>query len=152
MNRWLLILMSLLLLTGCGPSVPKGVIVTGKFTKGGAPVAPAADGTGVPLVTIFSVTKAEDGSSTGGQAPTDATGAFRIEAGGRGVPPGKYRVQLSGESEPGIPLFENKYGGENFVKEVEVPADKLGGEFDLGTIELDSVTPMSLAPASTPTP
>jgi hypothetical protein len=135
MNRWLLILMSLLLLTGCGPSVPKGVIVTGKFTKGGAPVAPA-----------------EDGSSTGGQAPTDATGAFRIEAGGRGVPPGKYRVQLSGESEPGVPLFENKYGGENFVKEVEVPADKLGGEFDLGTIELDSVTPMSLAPPSTPTP
>ena len=154
MNRWLLTVMSLgslLFITGCGPSVPNGVIVTGKITKGGAPVAPGTDASSTPpLVTIASTTRAPDGSSPGGQSATDAAGAFRIVAGGRGVPPGKYRIQLTGETEPGVPLFGNAYAGEKYIKEIEVPADKVGGEFDLGTIELDTVTPQSSAPPATP--
>lgn len=149
MNRWLLALLSLLVLAGCGPSVPKGVIVTGKLTKGGTPLAAAEDGSGVALVTIVSIATAEDGSSSGGQAATDASGAFRIVAGGRGVPPGKYRLQLSGDGGPGEDLFNFAFSGENYVKEFEVPADKLGGEFDLGTIEVNDVTPMKIA---APTP
>src|SRR5262245_58231615 len=106
MNRWLLPLLSLFFIAGCGPSVPSGVIVTGKITKGGTPVAPATDASATPpLVTIVSVTTAPDGSSAGGQAPTDSSGAFRIVAGGKGVPAGKYRIQLTGEVEPGVPLF-----------------------------------------------
>ena len=149
MNRWLLVLVSLVFVSGCGPSVPKGVIVTGKITKGGTPLAPSTDGSTVPpLVTIYSVAQAEDGSSSGGQAPTDANGVFRIVAGGRGVPPGKYRVQLNAEIEPGTDMFNNAYTGDKYLKEIEVPADKLGGEFDLGTIELDQVQVQSAAPAA----
>ncbi|HUE72351.1 MAG TPA: carboxypeptidase-like regulatory domain-containing protein [Pirellulaceae bacterium] len=152
MNRWLLALLSLMILTGCGPSVPQGVIVTGKLTKGGTPLAGAEDGTGAAVVTIVSVAKAEDGSSSGGQAATDASGAFRIVAGGRGVPPGKYRIHLEADAGPGQDLFGGAYSGINYLKEVEVPADKMGGEFDLGSIELDDNKPMSVAPPEAATP
>ena len=151
MNRWLLPLLSLLLITGCGPSVPSGVIVTGKITKGGTPVAPGTDASATsPFVTIASVTVAADGSSSGGQGPTDSNGAFRIVAGGKGVPPGKYRLHLAWEAEPGSDKYGGAYSGEKYIKEIEIPADKVGGELDLGTIELDSVTPQSVTPAAAP--
>ncbi len=152
MTRWILTLLSLSVLAGCGPSVPKGVIVTGKFTKGGAPLTiPATSGgTGAITVLFFSVMTAPDGTSSGGAGTLDAAGAFRIVSAGRGIPPGKYRIQLQGDAGPGEEAFGNAYYGENYLKEVEVPADKLGGEFDLGTIELNDVTPMKLAaPAAT---
>ncbi len=152
MNRWLLLVLWLSIVSGCGPSVPSGVIVKGKLVKGGSPVAPPPDGSGsAPQVTIVSTTTAEDGTSAGGQAGTDANGEFRIVAGGKGVPPGKYRMQLQAEGEPGQDLFEGKFTGENFMQEIEVPADKVGSELDLGTIELDDVKPITIAaPAPSP--
>jgi hypothetical protein len=152
MSRWLFALLPLLILTGCGPSVPKGVVVTGKFTKGGAPLSiPAtSEATGNITVTMYSVTTAPDGSSSGGAGTVDSAGAFKIVAGGRGIPPGKYRITLAGDAGPGEDAFGNAYTGENYLKEVEVPADKMGGEFDLGTIDLDQVVPVKVAaPAAT---
>lgn len=139
MGRWLS-LVAVAILAGCSPSVPKGVIVTGKITKGGAPLT-IPEG-GAVDVTIFSTTTDADGYASGASEPLKEDGTFRLIAGGKGVPPGKYRLQLQGNAGPGEEdVFSGAFSEAGYVKEFDVPADRVGGEFDLGTIELNDVQP-----------
>jgi hypothetical protein len=148
MNRnalWLMALGGMLCLAwGCGPSAERGVIVKGKLTKGGVPLTiPGMEsGNSSITVTLAPVTPDPKATSQGGQAMLDNTGGFQIVGAGKGVTPGKYRLHLQGEVAPGEDAFSGAYSGEKWLKEVEVPADKLGGELDLGTIELNDIKPM----------
>lgn len=136
MGRWLSVV-AVAILAGCSPSIPKGVIVTGKITKGGAPLT-IPEG-GVVYVTIVSTAKDAEGFASGASEPLKEDGTYRLVAAGKGVPPGKYRLQIQGDAGPGEDAFGGAYSGEAYLKEFDVPADRVGGEFDAGTIELNDV-------------
>jgi hypothetical protein len=140
MSRWLFIFAAVAAFSGCSPSIPKGVIVTGKITKGGAAVTAPE---GPVQLTLASTTQNAEGESTGSGAILKEDGTFRFEGAGKGVPPGTYRLHMLGDAGPGVDAFDGAYSGEKFVKEFEVPADKVGGEFDVGTIELNDLQPAS---------
>jgi len=151
MNRRLVLVVSLFLVAGCGPSVPRGVIVKGKVTKGGAPLKLEGQSDASPTsidLTLVSTTPNPDGSSSGSQGQLDANGEFRFAAAGKGVPPGKYQILMTGNSGPGGDAFGGAFNPPNFLKEFEVPADKVGGEFDVGTIEIDDLPPRAATPQS----
>jgi hypothetical protein len=77
-------------MVGCGQSNPLGrVAVSGKITLDGHPLPPEGS--------IRFIPEKSSGIQTG--APVDANGEYHIEN-LKGLPPGKYRVQISSTEKP----------------------------------------------------
>ena len=95
-------------LLGCGESLPNYKPVTGQVTFQGKPLA-AARVRFIPVDTTTGV---------GGQAKTDAEGKYRVvyAQGGDGLPPGKYKITVSQMLMP-----DGSPGPEN-VSPIESPA------------------------------
>jgi hypothetical protein len=121
---------------GCGGGFQPdaGVIVTGKVVQGGQPIAldGAIPGYGKVEVQVIEPTA---GSSIAA-AHCEADGSFEIVHGGGGIPPGKYKLAIRAQKDPDTDLLQGKLSEQNTTIEVNVPADKLGGQHDLGTIEV----------------
>lgn len=120
-------------IAGCESYSPvQGVVVTGKVLQGGQPVstAPTPDGYNGAQVEFFSGTAAAT-------VPCEADGKFRIEYEGGGLPPGKYKVAIYVRKDgPDSDILENKLGRDSTTIEFDIPQDKMGGEMDVGTIEI----------------
>ncbi|HEX5105959.1 MAG TPA: hypothetical protein VFV87_19205 [Pirellulaceae bacterium] len=129
---------TLAVVAGCGSGYtpPAGVIVTGKVVQGGQPVstAPTEDGYNGAHVNFFTT----DGKGGDATVPCDANGNFRIEYAGEGLPPAHYKVSIAVRNGgPETDMLENKIGRDTTDIEFDIPKEKLGGEFDVGTIEIN---------------
>ena len=123
---------------GCGPAKigNDGVTVRGKVVKAGLPLeVPRRDiGLGsVPMTLI-----PEDASLESHSFLVAEDGSFELVGADQGIAPGKYKVAVLQQNEgPGSDLLNGKFSAETTPITIDVPADKVGGELDLGTIELD---------------
>lgn len=153
MNRhhpvvWLAIF-SLLCCAGCGRSstyVPEtGVIVKGRIVQGGVPLEAPRRDVGLSSVDVqlipegmLALAEREETSLQVEGGVADENGAFEIVAGGGGVPPGKYRLAVF-QRDQGFDSdrLKGAFSPRRTPIEIDVPADKLGGTLDLGTIELN---------------
>ena len=128
-------------LAGCGgPKIEKGVIVKGKVLKGGAPIPGVRPDAGLGLVQITLLPLAADANKPEpGMALLKADGSFEIPGHGKGIRPGKYKVVIvQRDARPGQPsAVGDKFTQANTKLEVEIPADKIGSEHDLGVIDVD---------------
>jgi hypothetical protein len=72
----------------------------------------------------------------------DADGNFEIVAGGRGVPPGQYRLAVY-QHDRGYDSdrLAGAFSAKKTPIEIDVPEDKLGGSLDVGTIDLNDHLP-----------
>lgn len=127
------------LMMGCsGPNFEKGVTVKGKIVKSGQilkPAGPAAPGASKVEVIFYP----NDTNLPEEQAILDEQGAFKLLGQGKGIKPGTYKV---GVFVRGAGWDSDELGGQ-FNKEKttitkDIPADKVGQELDLGTIDIDN--------------
>lgn len=134
-----------LLLAGCGGGgsdyTPEpGVAVKGVLVNGGTPVTTIdPDGPyGVVEMSFVPANAETEGDINAASASsTDETGAFMFVGNGGGVEPGKYKITVfQDDPNSGEDMFKGKFSMANTPIEVEVPADKLGGEIDLGEVDL----------------
>jgi hypothetical protein len=129
------------LLVGCGGFTPdSGVKVTGKITKGGAPLnvpnMEAKVGTiKVDLVPVHAGPQDDRSKSGAFQEPN---GTFLILGDGKGVKPGKYKVSIVANPGNGKDDLQGKFDGSASKIEVDIAEKNVGGTQDLGTLELDS--------------
>lgn len=131
---------SLVMLSGCGESYSPdaGVIVTGKVVQGGAPVPvpPTDDGYDGVEVQFFGADPNNLTLATSG-ATCDAAGNFEIAYAGEGIPPGKYKVAIFvRKGGPETDMLEGKLANGVTTIEFDIPADKVGGKHDVGTIDI----------------
>jgi hypothetical protein len=127
----------LVVAAGCtGNPTPKtGVVVTGKVVKGGMPLAAERLPPGeFPAEIIFV-------PAAGGDAERQALlpdGTFKEDGAGKGIAPGKYKLAVlhypQGRPADGL---QGAFSEQNSPINIDIPADKSGGEHDLGTIELN---------------
>ena len=140
-----------LLTVGCSgeetSDVEEGVIVKGRILSGGNPItvknAPPGTGSGeVSLVPEGK--KSSEADPAFPSAMVDEQGYFEIKHDGKGVPPGKYRLAIIPPDATGTPGATSKspigrmFSVKNSPIKIDIPADKLGEEHDLGTIELSN--------------
>jgi hypothetical protein len=129
----------LCLFLGCadGPQIEKGVTVRGKVLKAGAPIPGVRPevGVGVVQITLLPVNP----TSPSGFSLVKADGSFEILGDGKGIPPGKYKVVIVQRDQlPDQPsAVPDSFSETNSTMQVEIPADKVGGTYDLGTIDID---------------
>jgi hypothetical protein len=144
-----LALLGLLSCVGCGRSstyVPEtGVIVKGRVVQGSVPLEAPRRDVGLSSVEVqlvpeamFALAEREETSLQVENSAADENGAFEIKAGGRGVQPGKYRLAVF-QRDQGFDSdrLKGAFSPKRTPIEIDVPADKLGGTLDLGTIELN---------------
>jgi hypothetical protein len=143
----LVVLGCLMLLAGCRRSTytpDVGVIVKGTILQGGVPLdVPRRDvGFGrvdVQLVPaeMLALAEGEETSLQVESGQANEAGAFEIRGGGRGVPPGKYRLAVF-QRDQGFDsdALKGAFAPKRTPIEIDVPADKVGSTLDLGTIEL----------------
>jgi hypothetical protein len=79
-------------LAGCGGQAKSGFIVTGRIVRGGAPLQVRGSESGAGRVEVRLVPQFEGAGVETAIAAED--GAFRILAGGDGVPAGKYKIVI----------------------------------------------------------
>jgi hypothetical protein len=142
----------MLLIAGCGDFKPeKGVTVTGKAVKGGAPFIPPKSDNGMAGALIALVPTGDPNAKReGSSCRVKPDGTFKIVGAGAGIQPGKYNVFFTelagppgggppGGGPPGAPPGGSgaPMGGRP-IKEIDIPANKLGGSFDLGDVDIDA--------------
>lgn len=141
MVRWIIAGAGLIaiLFAGCNSYTPEsGVIVTGKIVQGGQPVAVETTEDGYNGLKVqFSPADPSDLKLASSVAMCKASGDFEMTYEGKGLPPGKYKVSVSVLSN-GNPTetYVGKLDEPNSPITVEVPADKVGGKHDVGTIDI----------------
>lgn len=129
-----LALVALPLLVGCGGGFTPdtGVIVTGKVVQGGTPINNPRTPVGYGGVEVQFI-----GGTARASAFCDDAGNFEIIHAGKGIPPGKYKVTVTVHGEgPGMDKLEGKLDETKSTIEKDVPQDKVGGKFDVGTIDV----------------
>ena len=146
--------------SGCGGgySPENGVVVTGKITKKGAAYSPPQSANGMAIALVALTPVAEPSQAGPGQTQPGsvrsassckvaADSSFKIVGAGRGVAPGKYSLRWlentgasgpPGGGPPGSPPGAGPTGGGQIIKEVVIPAEKLGGVFDLGEVDVEA--------------
>lgn len=124
---------------GCGGEAKignAGVKIRGKVVKGGAPLEVPRRDIGLGSVELHLVPADESVEPQVAMVAED--GSFEIVAAGQGIAPGSYKLAVYQQNEgPGSDLLMGKFSKENSPISIDVPSDKVGGELDLGTIELD---------------
>ena len=136
---------------GCSRGLPvdKGVIVRAKLVKGGQPLTAAmgdappgmddALGIEIALVPQGSGEEHVRGMYYGEYSSAESMVVFRGP--GKGIPAGKYTLTVRGQNampdDAANDPFGAKFGIETSPFQVDIPPDKLGGEHDLGEIDLD---------------
>jgi len=137
--RWSACACLLVIFAGCegGPKIAKGVVVKGKVLKGGAPIPGVRPEIGLGLVQISLLPVAPNTES--GFSLLKEDGSFEIIGSGKGIPAGKYKVVIVQRDQmPGQPsAVPDSFSEANSTMQVEIPADKVGGSHDLGTIDID---------------
>jgi len=123
-----------------GCSEPKigdaGVKIRGKVVKGGAPLDVPRRDIGLGSVELHLIPS--DPSHEPQVALVAEDGTFEIVAAGQGIAPDDYKLAVYQQNEgPGSDLLNGKFSKEKTPITIKVSADNVGGEFDLGTIELD---------------
>lgn len=144
MNRYwtslclLLVFPLVITTTGCDDSVSKGVIVRGKLVKGGAPLKSARPDVGLGWVQIELHPPAGSNISMEMTKPNEVDGSFEFLGPGQGIPPGNYQmVVYHYEQGPPNDSLQGKFAPGVTPLKVDIPADKVGGTHDLGTLDLD---------------
>jgi hypothetical protein len=131
--------LSLVILAGCStgaPAPPSGVTVVGKIVKGGQPLQAERLPPGEFIGEVTFVPLATGGSRE--QEPLKVDGSFQEAGLGKGIAPGKYRVAvlhfIRGRGTDGL---AGAFSEQASPITIDVPTDKIGGTFDVQTIELD---------------
>lgn len=123
---------------GCGePKIgDAGVKVRGKVVKGGAPLEVPRRDIGLGSVELHLIPA--DPNLEPQVALVAEDGSFEIVGAGQGIAPGSYKLAVYQQNEgPGSDLLKGKFSKETSPISITVPEDKVGGELDLGTIELN---------------
>ena len=123
---------------GCGePKIgDAGVKIRGKVVKGGEALQVPRRDIGLGSVELHLVPS--DPSVEPQVALVEEDGSFEIVGAGQGIKPGSYKLAvLQQDQGPGSDLLKGKFSIAKTPIVIDVPSDKVGGEFDLGTIELD---------------
>lgn len=137
------LLFTALMLAGCSggnPPAKVGVIVKGKVLKGGQPLTVEKTPPGeVPAEVVFMPLFPDGERESQGLKPD---GTFEEIGQEKGIKPGKYRLAVlhfvKGRGSDGL---NGAFSEQASPIEVEIPADKSGGTFELPTIELDTYKP-----------
>jgi hypothetical protein len=132
------LLLTLVPLVGCSsgnPTPPAGVIVKGKIVQGGMPLKVERLPPGeVPAEVVF----VPEGGGEVERQPLQPDGTFRETGWEKGIKPGKYKLAVyhyvQGRGSDGL---SGAFSEKNTPITVDVPESKVGGELDLGTIELN---------------
>lgn len=133
----LLWVLGCLLLSGCGPSIPKGVVVKGKVVKAGQPMQVQRRDIGLGMVELHLVPKQGDAEGIERALATE-DGSFTFAGPGKGVKPGEYRLAIfHREMGPPGDLLNGAFSDQASPIIVHLAADKVGTTLDLGTIDLD---------------
>jgi hypothetical protein len=127
------------LMIGCNePAFEKGVTVKGKIVKGGQvlkPSGPQAPGASKVEVIFYP----NDTNMPEEQAILDDQGQFTLVGQGKGIKPGTYKVAVfvrgAGFDSDELAGAFNK---DKTTITKDIPADKVGQELDLGTIDIDN--------------
>ncbi len=130
---------------GCGaggPAPEPGVVVTAKVLQGGSVIQSAVPGGTLQL----NIVRLNEQGQTAEifQADYGADGSVKFIGAGKGVQPGKYKLTVteSGMFDPINPnpdnkdMFGNKFMLPTTPFEFDIPADKVSGTHDLGTLDL----------------
>ena len=132
------LLPALLFLTGCGdgnPTVAKGVIVKGKVLRDGKPLEVPNREIGLGRVELLLISPNANNELESALASPDGT--FEFLGPGKGVAPGSYKlVVLQQDKGFQSDMLEGAFSEAKTPIQVTIPADKIGGSHDLGTIEL----------------
>lgn len=123
--------------SGCGKSGPKTVRVTGRVLLKGQPLAVAPTEAQLGAVQLRFIELGADGSPSGPSYSANAKpdGSFNVLGiGGRGLPPGKYRIAVYQYD----PYPEDKLGG-RFSDERSPIVRQIEADTDLGAIDLAEV-------------
>ncbi|MFM9069059.1 MAG: hypothetical protein ACKOUR_17260 [Planctomycetota bacterium] len=133
--RLVVLILGFLVTTGCGESVPKGVILKGKVLKGGQPLAVTRPEVGVGWVQIDLIPDGKSDYTETTRAKPD--GSFEFPGEGKGIPPGKYKVAVKHyENGPPNDMLQGAFAWDKTKFTVDVPQDKVGSGFDVGTLDV----------------
>ena len=123
---------------GCGqPQIgDTGVKIHGKVVKAGAPMEVKRRDIGLGSIDVHLVPNDASLESHFTQAEED--GSFEFMGAGQGIAPGTYRLAVYQQVEgPGTDALKGKFSEESSPIMIEISSDKVGEDYDLGTIELD---------------
>jgi hypothetical protein len=129
---------------GCGGgddyAPPEGVILRGKVYNGGGPMRMERPDVGLGSIELVLVPDGVDPSDE--NVDLEATiaavdGSFNFEGPGKGIPSGNYRLAVYHyESGPDVDNLEGAFSTVNSPIEITVKEEHVGGEQDLGVIDV----------------
>lgn len=121
--------------SGCDDGIKPGVVIKGKLLKDGAPIEPIDANAAVGIVQL---TLVPQGDSEEFGAIPDEEGLFEFIGIGKGVAPGEYKLEITQGGMDGNDKLKDRFIRERTPITVTVEASEVGGEKDLGVIELSS--------------
>ena len=129
---------------GCGSSddyvPPTGVTLTGKIYNGGGPMRMERPDVGLGSIELTLVPAGADATNENLDLETtiaEVDGSFIFEGPGDGIAAGKYRLAVYHyENGPGVDNLEGAFSPVNSPIEITVSEEHLGGEQDLGVIDV----------------
>ncbi len=150
---------------GCGSgdeyAPPAGVTITGKIYNGGGPMRMERPDVGLGSIELTLVPEGADATNENLDLETtiaEVDGSFMFEGPGDGIPAGKYRLAVYHyENGPGEDNLEGAFSPVNSPIEITVSEEYVGGEQDLGVIDVKEfagkvkAAPSEDAPVEAPT-